>query len=532
MSDIVQKITGNFGIWQLRAALIIFLCKIPSSWFMACIIYTAPKPYDHELSCRQYKEPDSFNYNENNFTLIDECSAQLESLNGTAELPCEVFEHRAEYYSLIMQFDLVCHREIYIAWSQFWHLFGILWGGVAATKLMERINPKKVMLIGMISQIFCGIFTGFIPSFSLHCFGRVISAMCCALMFTSGQAILVDITGGKYRMGVVTLYDTFWAIGVILLPGLAKFYHSWSFIYLGISLPTVLLIVLYRWIPAPPRWLLKRKLIDEAQAILMESVEINDRKHTIPENLRNELENYSNTLSSAPPPAKWTALWKGPHAKRNFIAAHIAWAVYVTNFMGMLLNIRSFGRDFLDINTIITAISEIVGCFLALHFSLKSRNKWMSAGIYNIIAGLIGCLGWLIPHNLNYRTTVALWMIISSIPKGGVSISQSMLMAGSSELVSPNKRPIFVFSCVTWARIWLLTAPFINVLKVIDTAMSLMAFSILSLIGGIATCCFKTEIDNNISSAPQEGENANQNGVHSRSNVWTIESEKFEKTKL
>lgn len=38
--DLVGKINGNFGRWQLRTVLLIFLCKIPSSWFMACIIYT------------------------------------------------------------------------------------------------------------------------------------------------------------------------------------------------------------------------------------------------------------------------------------------------------------------------------------------------------------------------------------------------------------------------------------------------------------------------------------------------------------
>lgn len=42
--DPITKVLGNFGKWQLGAMLIIFLCKVPTSWFMAIIIFTAPAP--------------------------------------------------------------------------------------------------------------------------------------------------------------------------------------------------------------------------------------------------------------------------------------------------------------------------------------------------------------------------------------------------------------------------------------------------------------------------------------------------------
>lgn len=54
---------------------------------------------------------------------------------------------------------------------------------------IRRISPKNVMLIGMVAQIACGVLTGYIPDFSLHCFFRCSSAVCCALMMTAGQTI-------------------------------------------------------------------------------------------------------------------------------------------------------------------------------------------------------------------------------------------------------------------------------------------------------------------------------------------------------
>ncbi|CAD7093442.1 unnamed protein product [Hermetia illucens] len=562
MTDIIHRITGDFGIWQLRAVLIIFLCKIPSSWFMACVIFTAPAPRFNEYYCAdglpEQEQPTGVSkfslhdfYNTaGNYSHHDHCFKEQYNnvTNKYDEVPCTSFQYiPTDYWSLVTQFNLVCSREIFVAWTQFWHLFGVLMGGISATKLMLRFSPRNVMLMGMITQIFCGCITGMTSSFNIHCAFRCFSAMCCALMFTAGQTIFSEITGGKYRLGVATLFDQFWSIGVILLPGLSSFFSSWVHIYLAITFPTVILILLYPWIPDAPRWLLKRDRVEEVERILIESAGINDRMWMVPQNLHEELETLANSLKSEPPPANWWSLWTGPRAKTHLIAAHIAWTVYVTNFNGMLLNIRSFGREYLNINTIFTGISEILGCFLALFFALHTRNKWMSAGIYNIVAGLIGCLGWFISDEWSETTRVAVWMVLSSIPKAGVSISQSMLIAGTSELVPAPKRQIFTFSCIVVARIGLLTAPFINVLKNFDTALSLTAFCVLGLIGGIATCFLRSEqINTNDSAGTDFERNPNnlcassttediittRNGIPSTINVWTTEPQFSEKTNL
>lgn len=72
------------------------------------------------------------------------------------------------------------------------------------------------------------------------------------------------------------------------------------------------------------------------------------------------------------------------------------------------------------------------------------------------------------------------------MPKIAVSCSQSILVTCTAELVSPEKRRILTFSCVVWARICLLTAPFIGVLSAIHQVLSLSVFGILNIIGGLA----------------------------------------------
>lgn len=128
-SDIIGHIIGDFGIWQLRTVLILFLCKIPASWFMACIIFTAPELYPNsEFQC------DAEELSANQTVTTNQCFIE-NTVEGTRQ-ECTKFLYNFDFQSLIMEFDLVCLRDIFVAWTQYWHLFGVLVGGLAGTKMM------------------------------------------------------------------------------------------------------------------------------------------------------------------------------------------------------------------------------------------------------------------------------------------------------------------------------------------------------------------------------------------------------------
>lgn len=149
MADLI----GEWGLWQLRAVLLIFLCKIPAAWFMACLLFTAPFAKDGEYRCKQteltMRHSMMTNLNEptahivHSIREIDVCHAYQNETNESsaagirAAEPCNAFEHHSVFYSLVTQFDLVCSRTILIAVTQFFHLCGVLTGGIFATKLLD-----------------------------------------------------------------------------------------------------------------------------------------------------------------------------------------------------------------------------------------------------------------------------------------------------------------------------------------------------------------------------------------------------------
>ncbi|XP_030373750.1 solute carrier family 22 member 4 [Scaptodrosophila lebanonensis] len=544
--DAVGQITGQWGKWQLRTVLLIFLCKIPSSWFMACIIFTAPAPRHGEFFCKpphtvsaqnatqwiKVSHPQKEEVDDREFT-IDFCNVyqdaqqhahhyykyadkeqeprvweQPEHRNANV-IPCTEFQHQAEYHSIVTQYDLVCSRDILVSVTQFFHLFGVLTGGILANHLLKYFSPRAVMLFGMVTQIFCGNVTGHVSSYELHVFFRCLSAVCCAQMYTAGGVIMSDITGGKYRTCVTTLFEQFWSVGVMLLPGLASLWSSWSHLYMAISWPTVILIYLWQWIPDSPRWLIARGRVQEAKAILLECAEMNGTRNSLPHDIDQQLELQSQTEIEAPPPAGWWSMWKGKNAVRHIICVHLAWSLYVPIYYGMLLNIRSFSREHLYVNTAVAGFSEMMGTFVGLFLIMKTTRKWLWTGLFNIIAGCIAYCGWLVPHppDVSFDTRVALLMLSAMISKMAISCTLSILTTCTGELVSPEKRKITAFSTICWARFWLLGAPFIGACVVFGQLVPQTAFASLSIWGGLMTALISSPRTHPISrpASPRQG---------------------------
>jgi hypothetical protein len=216
-TDYIGEFLGPIGKWQIRTIFLIYLVKIPSSWFMACILFTAPAPDRGEIFCKPpvnnmtnhiddwitMAHPVKEKRNDRDI-IFDVCHVYENAMdrvhkkfNNSAHgffqedkvVPCDNFEERPIYTSIITQFDLYCSREILIAVTQFFHLFGVLCGGIVTTYMMKVIEPRKCMLIGMFTQILCGNLTGWATMFELHMFFRCLSAVCCGLMYTAGGLI-------------------------------------------------------------------------------------------------------------------------------------------------------------------------------------------------------------------------------------------------------------------------------------------------------------------------------------------------------
>jgi hypothetical protein len=81
---------------------------------------------DHEFAidfCNIYEDAHSHILQFFNGSDIDEIDLfHIPPTNSSKLVPCESFEHRENYNSIITQFDLYCSRDILVAVTQFCHL--------------------------------------------------------------------------------------------------------------------------------------------------------------------------------------------------------------------------------------------------------------------------------------------------------------------------------------------------------------------------------------------------------------------------
>ncbi|XP_065372163.1 solute carrier family 22 member 3 [Calliphora vicina] len=524
--DIVQTINGNFGRWQLRTIVLIFLCKIPTAWFTICVIYTAPTPQKGDYYCKpgEFLETNSTltdNYMSYNLQKdiqstdkqfqVDAChtyKATLETSFAHKNLrnysnpfskpkqrttqqlnvhlvPCINFEHNSEYQSLVTQFDLVCSRELLVSMTQSFHALGALIGGLVAKKALNHISPRRLMLYGMLGQIMCGNLTGLVSSFVLHVYYRCLTSVFCAFMYTSGQVILTDITAGKARTIIVTLSELFWSIGLILLPGISIFFDSWSYLYIAISTSVILLVFLHRWISDSPRWLLKHNKIEKTLQLLLESAAFNNRE--IPLDLENQLELYAQNLRNTKESNYWS-IWDGKTPRVFIILIHWAWVVSAVLYNVMILMIRTLGVEHLHVNTACLGFAEMLGVFLGLYLILYTRHHWLWCGYVMMLAGFITYLIWFIPDTIKESRKIGFEMLFWILLKLANSAYLSILTTCTGQLVSAEKRSILMLSSSCFSRFWLVFAPFIIITTKFHILIPITVFASLAVSSGVLMC--------------------------------------------
>lgn len=167
--DIIRKILGCGGKWQLRIIFLVYLVKIPSSWFMACVIFTAPAPWNDEFLCKppsvanisvnksqiqkwnEIVHPEVYDYHKR---YVDQCqiyenarerwfnysnhdSRDIQSRTDNT-VPCNTFEFHPEYVTVATTFELVCSRKWLVSLTQSFHLLGIFLGVLIANELLKK----------------------------------------------------------------------------------------------------------------------------------------------------------------------------------------------------------------------------------------------------------------------------------------------------------------------------------------------------------------------------------------------------------
>ncbi|XP_047108544.1 organic cation transporter protein-like isoform X1 [Schistocerca piceifrons] len=397
---------------------------------------------------------------------------------------CEHFEFSDGFYSIIDQWQLVCKRKMLVPTSQLFYLLGVLFGGILFKYLSQVWSPRLILIGGMIVQIISGVGVAVSPYFTLHCALRFVTALACTQMFTAGYNICTSLMEGKARTVAGCCYEHLWSVGVITLACIAGLCRDWRHLQLAISLPTVLILLLFRYIPESPEWKPKKKLRKKKQ-IPFEDDGLKTDKTT------NEIHaNLGGRVGKIK--AQHQSLHKESTQKVKYIGLHAAWAFTVVTYYGGLLNTKNLGPElFLNIAT--AGVAEVAGALTALIILLRKSRIWLSLGIINIAGGLCCFSTWALPEDLQQWYPYLLFLAMMG--RIAIACSLTILTVASGNQFTPACKAQGVFTCVTVSRIFLQQAPFVGTLAVYGERVSLSVFGLYTFLAGISalTQTMKTE---------------------------------------
>jgi hypothetical protein len=110
-------------------------------------------------------------------------------------------------------------------------------------------------------------------------------------------------------------------------------------------------------------------------------------------------------------------------------------------------------------------------------------------------------------------------MLTAMVTKVAISSTLAILTTCTVEIVVPAKRRMVAYSTIVWARIWLLTCPYIGATTVFGQLVPQTAFAILSIIGALLTNLIATPRTH-----PKEDKSSNYPIELVPPEVWTNKS--------
>uniref|UniRef100_UPI00398E9096 organic cation/carnitine transporter 2-like n=1 Tax=Pristiophorus japonicus TaxID=55135 RepID=UPI00398E9096 len=401
------------------------------------------------------------------------------NLSEVEQEPClDGWDYSKEQYisTIVSEWDLVCNNDWKGPFSISVFFMGVLIGSLVSGQLSDRFGRKAVLFGTMAVQTGFGILQIFSPNWEIFCLLNFLVGMGQISNYMAAFVLGSEILGKSIRVVFATLGVCIaFAIGYMILPLVAYFIRSWWLLLFSLSLPGLLYIPLWWFIPESPRWLLIKGRTHEAEAIIRLIAKRNGV--TPPAVIFTDLELKDMKAKSMQSHTIFH-LVKTPNIRAITIINLLLWMILTIGYFGLSLSTPNLhGDDYW--NCFFSGAVEVPAYTAACLFLQKfSRRLCLSGSLF--LGGIVLFFIQLIPPNLSVFMTV-----LVMIGKFGTTCAFSMVYVHTAELYPTAVRNMGVGVSSMAGRLGSIISPYIFYLGIHHQFLPFILMGTLAVVSAI-----------------------------------------------
>merc|ERR1719184_489952 len=379
-----------------------------------------------------------------------------------------------------MDFDLVCDRYHLRKLQQQVTFFGLMCGVFTSGILSDRFGRRKTMLGLLFLTVIVGTLSSFAPNYPTFLIGIFICGFSSLGYGTVMYTWMMEHVGGKYKtiLGAAPHYNFgFWGLMTAVF---AYFLPHWRHLQLLFSVPLIVLVGAFWYLPESPRWLLANGRAEEAENIVREIARVNGRE--LPASFR--LTPPALDKAAGPqrgPIMGFLKLFLLPNMRKKTVICYYMWFSTALIYYGLTLNSNSLGTDLFTTFSI-GKLMEFPSITLVIFLLLKAGRRITMMLLY-ALGGICLILTIFIPLNyFNYEWPI---VVLNLLGRTCAINTLAVCYIYSAEVFPTVVRNIGLGSSSFWARIGPMIAPFIVDLRVYGDTVPLAVFGVIALLAAL-----------------------------------------------